>query len=644
MRRKLRVLYMQLPVMDFGYDYAGADHSLAGGFLAVYALMQGVIHEPLFLPTALSSYAADPALVKHILDLRPDVVAASLMLWNVERTIEILREVQIQRPAIRFLAGGPEAVTLARRFRLHPFDWVCTGEGEGPFSAVLAVLSKERGATNKQLGQVGAYAHAPVDLSLLPSPYLSGLLPLAPDRSLWVETMRGCPFGCFYCYYGKSHCGLRYFSDTWLARHFAFANRRRASEMYFLDPSFQITPGLKDKLAQIAVLNRRQIPLHTEAHVEEINPAVADAFVKAGFASIETGFQSLHIKVLNAIHRRGHPQAFIRGARALKKRTVKLQVDVILGLPKDTPQGFLKTIDFLVDNDLADTVSIFPLLLLPGTELAKRATVLNLRHQHKPPYQIGSTPGFDVVSLRQALDEAEQRLDQAVFPLHYPDLGAPQKQEMLLRQVEIDLTRKQRVGLPEAQVLRLAQCPVFLFHLPHPIPWEQLQAWGQWQRERLPNILAFFGLKIEQPFSKSALLATLGALHNPSCYQARLNDLAPDAYLRLSCRPFVLSSCKNGNSSFWLEVHRIVPVIRISDEPPWPEKAGALAGLPVLWDTQARIDEETLARFLTVYRGREDDLLFSRRENALAWKRMGGVKDCQGAVAVRSNHPPPRAR
>jgi hypothetical protein len=624
MARRLRVLYLQLPVPDFAYDYWGADHPLAGGYLAAYALARGVAHEPLFLPPSLTSFASDAALVRSVLDLGPDVVAATLHLWNAERCARILGQVKAVRPGLRALAGGPEAAgEFSERFAGHPFDWVHDGEGEGAFAGVLERLSAD--PSNPTLAGAAAGAPREVPLEALPSPYLTGLLPLAPDGSAWVETMRGCPFGCEYCRYGKSFSGMRWFPESWLEQHLAWARGREAREVYFLDPSFQIAPALARRLERLAVWNPGGMALHTEARVDGMTAGLARAFARAGFTSMETGLQSIHTHVLRGIGRTADIKAFARGAARLVREGLRLQIDVMLGLPHDTPEGFLQTLDFLVEHGLSQWVSIYPLLALPGTPLRDKAAGMGLRFRPRPPYQVEQTPHFSLEGLRQAMAGAEGRLGLGVFPLHLPDLTPKDSAGGLVGLVDVELAAGGRVGLGQDVSGRLAQCPVFLFHAGEgELPWEAMRAWGAWQRRHLPTLMPFWGIRTERPFSLAELAETIRALHEPQAYQSGVWSLAPDPYLRLSCRPFVLSSCP-GDPGFWLRVNDLVPVIRHTDRLPVGGRDDPLGRLPVLWETRGALGRRILASVQPAFHGREEELLFSRRENARAWAELTGL-------------------
>ena len=101
-------------------------------------------------------------------------------------------------PAPASSRAAPKSSRGMKILSRSPFHSLVEGEGEEPFCELLDDIRR-----SKPLAKRYAALAAPRPLQL-PNPYLVGALPFEADRPVHLETMRGCPMHCGYCYYGKS--------------------------------------------------------------------------------------------------------------------------------------------------------------------------------------------------------------------------------------------------------------------------------------------------------------------------------------------------------------------------------------------------------------------------------------------------------
>jgi hypothetical protein len=188
-----------------------------------------------------------------------------------------------------------------------------------------------------------------------------------------------------------------------------------------LDPSLNARPRLKPLLAEIARLNAdRRVRFFSEIRAEAVDDQLADLLAAAGFYWFEIGLQSTNPKALKLMGRPTRLKRFVEGVRRLKARGITPSIDLIIGLPGDDLQGFMRSVDFVVEHGFQDDVQIFPLAVLPGTDFRQRSRELGLRFESHPPYTVTRTRGFGPDDFLLAYDYAEARLDAVFFPL--PDL------------------------------------------------------------------------------------------------------------------------------------------------------------------------------------------------------------------------------
>jgi hypothetical protein len=69
-------------------------------------------------------------------------------------------------------------------------------------------------------------------------------------------------------------------------------------------------------------------------------------------------------------------------------------VQFIYGLPGETRETFRRSLNFAASLD-PPFLSVFPLMVLPGTELWRKAAALNLAYDPDPPYYVRSHFSMD---------------------------------------------------------------------------------------------------------------------------------------------------------------------------------------------------------------------------------------------------------
>ncbi len=142
--------------------------------------------------------------------------------------------------------------------------------------------------------------------------------------------------------------------------------------------------------------------------------------------TIELGVQSMNNSVLSA-SRRGHSRQDTRQAVSLIKKTdYRMGLQMMVGLPGDTPELTLATGKTIVELE-PDFIRIYPTLVLEGSPLARlyrqgRYTPLNLSeavHQVKALYKLFRESGIPVIRMGlQATDGLDRGTDLLAGPFH----------------------------------------------------------------------------------------------------------------------------------------------------------------------------------------------------------------------------------
>ncbi|MBN2384347.1 radical SAM protein [bacterium] len=405
----MRIILVQLPIPQHNFSRQTGNIPIGAS-----CLKEAVRHyaglEVELLPESQVSYLGDAALVELILQKGPDIVGFTVYAWNVERTLFLCDRLKSRR-AVRIVLGGPEVTQDNALFTGHDRDDLCQGEGEAFFQELISgELAGSMTGKRKQMVEPWSFQSAV-------SPYLSCDLEPWLDRMMVLETMRGCPHTCSFCYYNKARSKLTFLPSDLVIKAIEWAKSQGIPEIFLLDPSLEVRPDLEDVLEQIARVNcTRDIAFQSEIRAERIDDHVAAAFAEAGFVEFEIGLQSSDLKVLSRVKRKTDLTRFVKGIHNLHKHDIRTRVDLILGLPGDTRSGFCRSVDFLVEHDCAQDVSIFPLALLPGSELRLKSGEYGLQFQDRPPYSVLETPTMTCEDMLEAFCYAEEKLGYVLQP------------------------------------------------------------------------------------------------------------------------------------------------------------------------------------------------------------------------------------
>lgn len=388
--------------------------SLALGYLRAYAQADDRLKGRVGFHTLDLTTDDDAWWVAYrIISLEPDLLAVSVFCWSARAIYDICRIVKRALPDVCIVLGGPEVGPIAEGVLLaHPeVDAIVRGEGEEAFADLLDLARRERplsradGVTARDGS--GAPVAAPdrsliAALDAIPSPYLTGVLE-PREGSAYIETFRGCPHECAYCFEGKGYGRIRSFSHERVEAEIAYlAGERGVRQFSFIDSVFNLTAERLEWLTGVlAPYAARGLTLHTvEVDIERIDDGAAASLRRAGVISVETGPQSIGTAALTACRRRFDPERFSAGVAALKRQGITVETDLIAGLPGDTAEDFLAGVAYCLSLD-PGKIQTSTLHVLPGTTLWSDAESLGLRFDPEPPHEIIATPDVGFADLRR---------------------------------------------------------------------------------------------------------------------------------------------------------------------------------------------------------------------------------------------------
>jgi radical SAM superfamily enzyme YgiQ (UPF0313 family) len=421
------ILLVQLPIPPLGPTPIRGNVPLAAAYLKVFAERKGLGHfyDIEVFAARLANALGDHAIVEAVARREPWLVGFTCYLWNIERTLWVARELKRRRPGVRIVLGGPE-VTADNAWVLDTadYDFAVVGEGEQTFAQLLLGLLGDdtppvaipglfvppAGPGPRFHPGCGPAPRSPLpDLNLVGSPYLAGVLDVADEGTLLLETSRGCRFRCKFCYYWKSYDKTYYLADETIRASLRHAADRGAREVFLLDPTLNQRKDFADLLRLLAAWNPGgRFTYFGELRAEGVTEETARLLREANFTEVEVGLQSIDPGAMALMDRKNNLRAFERGVRSMMAEGIRVKVDLIIGLPGDDAASVRRGLHYLRDNGLGSDVQVFNLAVLPGTPFREEAAGLGLAHQPRPPYYVLNTPRLGRADLFGLMQEAQE--------------------------------------------------------------------------------------------------------------------------------------------------------------------------------------------------------------------------------------------
>lgn len=350
----------------------------------------------------------------------PDLIGFSNYCWNSELSRTFAAAIKKRRPKVLVVMGGPnfpmDAGEQDEVLRAHPeIDFFLLKEAELAFLKLVealhaAGLDRERFEREAPADlpnlvyrdgagrlRVSPRLERVADLSDIPSPYLEGDMDRFFDGRLLpvVQTNRGCPFSCTFCTEGQSYWSKVRFKPPEIVRREieliaerlgALPPNKRRTDLLIADSNFGMYQG---DLDTCRVLARTQA---SHGYPKYINVATGKnskervleaARLVNGAMKLAGSVQSLDPEVMRNIKRANiSSEQIVEMAMKSAEIGTNTYSEVILALPGDTKEKHFLTLKTLIDSGF-NTVSMYQLMLLPGTELGSRETKERYRMRGK---------------------------------------------------------------------------------------------------------------------------------------------------------------------------------------------------------------------------------------------------------------------
>ncbi|MFH0324920.1 B12-binding domain-containing radical SAM protein [Clostridium perfringens] len=334
-------------------------------------------------------------ILEGIIEEKPDVVAFSCYIWNMEFVNRLAELIKLVDPNIEILYGGPEVSYEGKEFlENHEGEYVIVGEGEKTFREFVLYKLGEgkiediKGLNYKRDEKVFENPKRPeMDMNELVFPYTYE--EDINNKIVYYEASRGCPFKCKYCLSSVMH-GVRFLDVERVKKELKYFMERGLKLVKFVDRTFNCNREYTVELLKYLSEQDTETKFHfevaadllTEEQIEILNNAPKGRF------QLEVGVQTTNNEVLHNINRYiTYENIKEKVLKVAAGKNVMQHLDLIAGLPGEDLESFKKSFND-VHNIRPDEIQLGFLKLLKGSSMREEAKKWGIVYSPYAPYEI----------------------------------------------------------------------------------------------------------------------------------------------------------------------------------------------------------------------------------------------------------------
>ncbi|MGN0444384.1 MAG: radical SAM protein [Acutalibacteraceae bacterium] len=369
----------------------------AAGTIAAYAFQNDKIKENYRLGEIIFLKLPVDEVVKNLEN--PFFVGFSSYMWNIEYNLALAERIKSTYPECIIAFGGPQIPDDTTYLEKYPFiDILMHGEGERTFLSLLLVLlekgdlSSIKNISFRSEDRRVIHTEKEIFRNIVdyPSPYSMGIFDSIVENEAYsglrfdavLETNRGCPYSCIYCYWAGTESNFRQFGLErvfgdldWMAKHkiiycicadsnFGILKRDHEIAKYLVNLKNKY--GYPQKFETSAAKNK-------DDFVFEINRLLNSANLNCG---ISVAVQSFSPTVLENIGRKNiSTDNFAKQMEKYRNEGMSTYTDFILGLPGETYESFCQGLFCAIESGQHSSINVHPCEVLPNTVLYLRETI-----------------------------------------------------------------------------------------------------------------------------------------------------------------------------------------------------------------------------------------------------------------------------
>lgn len=340
----------------------------------------------------------DERVLEEIIKEKPNVVAFSTYIWNIEmikRLSDLIKEVDDN---IEILYGGPEvSYDSSGILKELSGQYIIEGEGEETYREFVKYklgqtdIKNIHGLYYKEKDEILCNEKRTLmNMNALVFPY--DMEDDLDNKIVYYEGSRGCPYKCKYCLSSTTH-GVRFLDIERVKQELKFFMNKKVRLVKFVDRTFNCNKKFSTEIWSYLINQDTSTRFHfeisadilSEAEIEILKKAPKDRF------QFEVGVQSTNDDVLDRIDRFvDFKEIKEKVGQLLEIRNIHQHLDLIVGLPNEDFNSFKKSFNDVYSIE-PEAVQIGFLKLLRGSGMRAEANKYGMKFSPYAPYEILKT-------------------------------------------------------------------------------------------------------------------------------------------------------------------------------------------------------------------------------------------------------------
>jgi len=348
--------------------------------------------------------------VAQIYEKKPQLVGFSCYCWNMDNVLRYSMLLKKLQPDVIVVVGGPEVSFNSEEIlaKNPQIDIIVRGEGEVTFGELVRMLVEKsksdlrfvEGISFRKGDKVVKNPDRPLlkELDNIPSPFIEGIVDLTcTSGEVTIETARGCPFHCNYCLYHKNMLGIRSYSWKRIESELKFLCKSKSVTLIsFADPTFNYDEKRALRILEIIKKYNRKVGLSLELRAELLTDELIEQLGHLNIVELAFGLQTISSSTnlnLNRVFIRERFQQNIQKiVRKMQGKDVRIDVDLIYGLPGDDVNEYKRSVDFVIS--LGAHIYYQPLRVFDGTAIREVTDKHSILFDPLPPHNVLGTTTF----------------------------------------------------------------------------------------------------------------------------------------------------------------------------------------------------------------------------------------------------------